>query len=392
MTAPAEVLSATPGAALRRRRGLIVVAVILVLAVIALFVIRSSASASNARLDITNPAPQGSRAVAQVLGQHGVSVVATDSLRATRAAVTSPHDTTILVFDPDTFMTSAQRTALLGLGTDVVVVEPELLALDEFAPSLGLAGEISGTFSAGCDVIAATEAGTVTGAGLGYRSVSRDRSERDCFTKKNISGLVQLSEGGRTITVLGLGSTLENGTIASRGDAALALNLLGAHPNLVWYLSTYAELQGGATRSIADLTPDWVTPLLILLAIASLAALFWRGRRFGPVVVENLPVVVRASETMEGRARLYSRANARLRALDALRIGTIDRLSRLIGLPRAASLDEVVDAVAAVLGRDRGEVASLLLDAIPSNDAALVHFSDLLLRLEADIAAAVARS
>jgi hypothetical protein len=103
-------------------------------------------------------------------------------------------------------------------------------------------------------------------------------------------------------------------------------------------------------------------------------------------------VVVRASETMEGRARLYSRANARLRALDALRIGTIDRLSRLIGLPRAASLDEVVDAVAAVLGRDRGEVASLLLDAIPSNDAALVHFSDLLLRLEADLAAAVARS
>ena len=108
---------------------------------------------------------------------------------------------------------------------------------------------------------------------------------------------------------------------------------------------------------------------------------------FGPIVVENLPVVVRASETMEGRARLYSRAKARLRALDALRIGTVDRLARAVGLPRTATVDEVISAVSALTGRDRAGVAAVLLDATPHTDAELVRLSDELLALAAAVAA-----
>jgi len=374
---------------LRRRGGWIAVIGVVVLAAIALVIIRSSSSVSTERLDPANPGPVGARALAQVLDQHGVTVVSTDSLDATRAAVGDPSDTTVLVYDPKRLMSPDQRVALLGLGTDVVAVEPGLLALDEIAPSVGLSGERSGTYSADCDVDAVRKAGTVTGSGLGYRADPSDSASTACLTTKGISGLVQLQDGGRTVTVLGLGSTLENGTIASRGDAALALNLLGAHHTLVWYISSYADLQGGATPTLAELTPNWVTPLLVLLLLAGISAMVWRGRRFGPIVVENLPVTVRASETMEGRARLYARANARLRALDALRIGTIDRLARSTGQPRAATVDEVITAVAALLGRDRGEVASILLDATPANDAALVHFSDLLIGLEAEVARAL---
>jgi hypothetical protein len=124
-----------------------------------------------------------------------------------------------------------------------------------------------------------------------------------------------------------------------------------------------------------------------MLLLAGVAAGIWRGRRFGPIVVENLPVVVRASETMEGRARLYSRARARLRALDALRIGTVERLARAVGLPRTATIDEVVNASAALTGRDRSSVSALLLDAVPTNDSELVRLSDELLTLEAEVAA-----
>lgn len=384
-----EVLTASPRGVLRRRRGLIALVVVLVAVVIALVAIRSTPSASTDALDTTNPAPQGSRALGQVLRAHGVTVTQTDSLRTTRAAVGDPDDTTVLLFDPNGIMTSDQRSRLLDLGTDLVVVEPGLLALDDVAPDLGLAGEVSGTFPAGCEVPAAVTAGSVSGSGLGYRATDATPGAAACFTRDGVSGLVQLDDGFQKVTVLGLGTTLENGTIARRGDAALALNLLGEHRHLVWYLSSYADLQEGATPTLAELTPRWVTPLLILLSLSALAALIWRGRRFGPIVVENLPVVVRASETMEGRARLYAHANARLRALDALRIGTIDRLARLTGLPRTATVDEVIDAVSALLARDRGAVASLLLDAVPSNDAALVHFSDLLVTLEADVARAL---
>ena len=49
------------------------------------------------------------------------------------------------------------------------------------------------------------------------------------------------------------------------------------------------------------------------------SAPLWRGRRFGPLAVEPLPVVVRASEATRGRARLYRRARAYGRATAALR-------------------------------------------------------------------------
>jgi hypothetical protein len=46
----------------------------------------------------------------------------------------------------------------------------------------------------------------------------------------------------------------------------------------------------------------------------------------------------------------------------------------------------VVDAVAALTGRDRAAVADVLIDHAPSTDAELVHLSDELLRLEKDAA------
>jgi len=134
--------------------------------------------------------------------------------------------------------------------------------------------------------------------------------------------------------------------------------------------------------TIGDLTPLWVTPVLSLLVVTVLAAAIWQGRRFGPLVIENLPVTVRASETMMGRARLYERAGARQRALDALRIGTVQRLTAVCGLPRVASVDDVVAAVAILTGAGVSDIRHLLIDAVPSSDRDLVGLSDELLTLE----------
>ena len=71
--------------------------------------------------------------------------------------------------------------------------------------------------------------------------------------------------------------------------------------------------------------PCW--QLVIALALLALA----RARRLGRLVVEPLPVVVRAAESVEGRARLYRSGNARGRAADALRAGPRDRLAPRAG-------------------------------------------------------------
>jgi len=111
---------------------------------------------------------------------------------------------------------------------------------------------------------------------------------------------------------------------------------------------------------------------MVLLIVVTIAAGVWRGRRFGPLVVEDLPVHVPAEETGEGRARLYARSAARDRALDQLRIGTIRRLAEALRLPRSAHVDAVVAGAADASGRAAASVRALLVDAPATGDRDLV--------------------
>jgi hypothetical protein len=158
---------------------------------------------------------------------------------------------------------------------------------------------------------------------------------------------------------------------------------------VVWYLPSLEEATGsGVPATLGDLTPGWVTPAIVVLAAAGIAAGVWRGRRFGPLVAESLPVTVRASETLEGRARLYSRAADPEHAAELLRAGAAGRLARLLGLPGGASPSEVADAAAARLGAPPQDVRDILL-ASPTTDAELVSRGERLRDLEAAVSAAV---
>ncbi|MBU2315028.1 MAG: hypothetical protein KJ683_02980 [Actinobacteria bacterium] len=193
--------------------------------------------------------------------------------------------------------------------------------------------------------------------------------------------------GAGAVSVLGAGGAVQNDQITQAGNAALALGLLGEHPRLVWYLPTPADL---TAPTLDELTPGWVNPVAWLLLATGLVAAVWRGRRLGPVVVEQLPVTVKTTETMEGRARLYARDGARLRALDALRVGTLRRLADGLALGRASGVDDIVNAVAAITGRSTDALRTLLVDREPDTDRELVALSDRLLELEREVLRRVA--
>ena len=129
--------------------------------------------------------------------------------------------------------------------------------------------------------------------------------------------------------------------------------------------------------------------MIVLLLVAGVAAAIWRGRRFGPLVAERLPVTVRAAETTEGRARLYAHARDALHAADQLRIGTLGRLGRLLGLGPSRVRGEIADAAAARTGLDRGAVRGILIDELPHTDAELVALDQRLRALEEAVHAAV---
>jgi hypothetical protein len=335
-----------------------------------------------------NPAPQGAMALAEVLRRQGVDVVETATLAETADAADGAGDVTVLLWDIDVLLDSDQHDQLLRLGRDLVVLDPTFGELEDLAPGVAQAGFADGTFDADCDVAAVQKAGSVTATGSSYRVLdTASDGTVGCLADGDRYGLVQRDGDGGIVTLLGLTDALTNEHIAEDGNAALALNLLGRNATLIWYIPTAADLADQPPPNIADLTPPWVTPFAVMVVLAALGAMFWRGRRVGPLVVEDLPVVVRSSETMEGRARLYERSDAGLHALDALRIGTVSRLARTCGLPRTATVAEVVDAVAALTGRDRTSVAGILVDAVPGTDADLVRLSDELLTLEKDATA-----
>lgn len=338
-----------------------------------------------AYLSPQNAGPAGGRAVAQVLQSQGVDVRFTERLSDTLDAAEGADAATVLVYD-EGLLGSDQRARLADLAADLVLVNPSQDVLDDLAPGVEFAEPPSGVLTADCSLPEAERAATISRATEAY-APSGDAAA--CFEGEDDAfSLVQLSDGQRTITVLGAGDALTNEFVIEQGNAALALNLLGRTDTLIWYLPGLDDV--AAPPPLGDLSPPWVTPSVLLLVTAALAAAFWRGRRLGPLVVENLPVVVRASETMEGRARLYQRSSARRRALDALRVGTVTRLASVLRLGRAATVDEVAWATAERTGRDPQQVRQVLLDADPATDAELVRLSDDLIVLERDLRAALA--
>ncbi|MEO9201649.1 MAG: DUF4350 domain-containing protein [Mycobacterium sp.] len=380
----------TPGIRSVARRSLFWVGAFVFVLIIAAISFRTAGSGvDGTRLAGDSPSPTGAKAVVEVLRDRGVTVHLAASLDEARAAASDTA--TVFFYDEQSLLSENQLAELSGLGAQLVVAAADFDTLQQLAPQVAMAGTVeSAVLPAACDLGLASRVEAITAEGQGYRIIDTEaQAVTGCFASDDVYSLVQVTEGAHTTTVIGSTAVFANETVVDAGNAALALNLLGESDRLVWYLPTLADLPAGEP-TLADLSPKWLPAATGLLALVLLAAAFWRGRRFGPLVVERLPVVVPASETMEGRARLYQRATARGHAIDAIRIGTIGRLAGQLGLSHLSDVDEVVSAVAARIGVPVGEVANILVTAIPTTDAELMALSDALLSLEKRVSTTVA--
>ncbi|WP_179872411.1 DUF4350 domain-containing protein [Microcella indica] len=348
-----------------------------------LMVVLNGSGRELARWGADEAAPVGSRAVLEVLRAEGIDVTAVGTLQEARRALAGDGAATLAVGDPRLLLDAERWGELDGLAEHLVLLEPPLYGLDALGLDAIPGDPLEEPLDADCALPLADRTGAVDADGVGYTS----EDGLACFTGDAGAALVQYDAADGVVSVLGAGGAVQNDQITQAGNAALALGLLGEHPRLVWYLPTPADL---TSPSLDELTPGWVNPVAWLLLATGLAAAVWRGRRLGPVVVEQLPVTVKTTETMEGRARLYARDGARLRALDALRVGTLRRLAEGLALGRAAGVDDIVRAVAAITGRSTDALRRLLVDREPDGDRELVALSDQLLDLEREVLRRVA--
>ncbi|MDX3078252.1 DUF4350 domain-containing protein [Streptomyces sp. MI02-7b] len=339
-------------------------------------------------LDPRSPDPAGSRALAQLLEHRGVTTKVVTTTDDAAAAVTP--DTTLLVTVPDLLTPRQQlrlhRATVQSGGGRTVLLDPSDSSLGVLAPGVHYAGPTAvQTRRAGCDLPAAVRAGDADLGGTAYTTTAEGAD--GCYrTGAGNPTLLRLPTADGDVVVLGTHTLLQNENLDDQGNASLALQLLGAHPRLVWYLPSLDDAAAfdGGQQSFLDLIPDgWNWAFLQLLIAAGLAAL-WRARRLGPIVAERLPATVRAAEATEGRARLYRRGNARARAAEALRTATRDRLAPLLGIPPSQVHDPgtLASAVAARLDDPSTDPHITLHGPPPADDAALLRLADDLDALE----------
>ena len=389
-----------------RARGLLLALTLLVVAGIAMAVLRSGDH--HGRLDPRSVDQYGSRSVAELLKDRGVSTRVVTTLDDATAA--AGPGTTVLVAQPD-MLTDAQqqglRSATGSSGGRTVLIAPGWASVGALAPGVDVDSPADVSVrSPQCDLAAARSAGS---AEVGGERYSTDAPGTDnCYPSDGLPSLVRIpgQNDGDTV-LLGSPDILYNDRLNKHGNASLTLQLLGSRPELVWYIPSLddpsaaepadgesddssgrdAEGESESEDSFFDLIPSgWLWGTL-QLAVAAVLAAIWRARRLGPLVSERLPVAIRASEATEGRARLYRKVNARDRAAASLRAATRTRLAPLLGVSAAEthSPEALLPAVSAHLPDGERDTRELLFGTPPANDAALVRLADQLDALEREI-------
>ena len=333
-------------------------------------------------MDPGSTSQDGARALVTILREHGVDVIAADNIAEVEKA--ARPDTLILI--AQTFYLSDDLLPrLAAIPGDRLLVAPVSRTREQLAPGLTIGGQTTfGDSKPDCDLREAQRAGE---AQLGFADAyeaSGDVSLTRCYG----GSLVRYTHDGREITVVSTGEFMTNGGLLEQGNAALAMNLAGSHPRLIWYAPQRTEggARSGGDAGLTDLIPDQVGWVVLQLCLVIAALALWKGRRVGPLVAEQLPVVVRASETVEGRGRLYRSRRARDRAAEALRTAALQRMMPRIGLAYDAAPPAVVAAVAERCDSPPQAVGHMLFGPPPANDPDLVNLAHELDNIERQVA------
>jgi hypothetical protein len=358
-----------------------VVLALVAIAVLAAVSAYLTAPRPGGRMDPASTGSDGAHALVALLRDRGVDVVVANSVADVERAAR-----------PDSLLLAAQTYytvdddllhRLAAVPGDRLVVEPIARTREALAPAVRIGSSSALGGEPDCDLREANRAGDVEFGASDTYETAGDIPLTRCYD----GALVRYRDNGRTVTVVGSADFMTNGALLRRGNAALAMNLAGAQPRLIWYAPQRVEGEPSSTASIFDLIPENVTWIVWQLWLVIALVALWRGRRIGPLVAERLPVVVRASETVEGRGRLYRSRRARDRAAEALRTATLQRLLPRLGLGVNAAPPAIASAVAQRCTSNADAVQHTLFGPTPATDTDLVHLAHALDDIERQVAA-----
>ena len=365
-----------------RRRGTwrSVVLILVALAAVGAASAYLTAQRPGGRMDPNSTGPQGAHALVTLLRSYGVEVVVAQTVGEVESAA---RPDTLVLFAQSRLVTGDALLHRLGdASADLLVVEPTSRARAALTPALRSGAMSKAVLDPDCTLREANRAGSVQfGLSNAYKQTGH-QPITSCYD----GVLVRYRDGARTVTVVGNTGFMTNGGLLRAGNAALAMNLAGERSRVIWFAPQHLQGETHAGTSIIDLIPDNVTWMVCQLWLAVLLLALWKGRRVGPLVAEEIPVVVRASETVEGRGRLYRSRRSFDRAAQALREATVQRLLPRLGLTANAPAAAVAAAVAQRSALDAPSAHQTLFGPPPANEADLVHLAQALDDIERQVA------
>jgi Domain of unknown function (DUF4350) len=320
-------------------------------------------------MDPDSTGPEGAHALIALLRDHGVTVVVANNIDDAENA--ARPGTLLLFAQTQRVSTEGLLHRLADAPADLLLVEPTSHARAALAPGIRSGSASTSVTKPDCALQEANQAGAVDfGPSNTFRAVG-DKTVSSCYG----GALVRYRDGGRTVTVVGSTNFLTNGSLLRAGNAALAMNLAGQHPHLVWYAPQHIEGGSSGKGKIFDLIPDNAAWMVVQLWLTVALIALWKGRRIGPLVAEKLPVVVRASETVEGRGRLYRSRRARDRAAQALRSAALQRMLPRLGLGVDTPPPAVILAIARHVRSDPESLRYILFGPTPATDTDLIQLT-----------------
>ncbi|MFV1990036.1 MAG: DUF4350 domain-containing protein [Acidimicrobiales bacterium] len=207
-----------------------------------------------------------------------------------------------------------------------------------------------------------------------------------CFADGDSARVSQIALGRGLITWIGDVGLVQNENIADEENAELFVRLLGDAETVIFAdarmtaetpppESAPEDVEPSETPELFNLLPSWARLGLWQLVVALVLFIWWRSRRLGDPVVEDLPVEVPASEFVRASGRVMQRSRARSMSLAYIRRSFREDCGRWLGLSADAPADEWVRVVAGKTNEKPGAIRLLLYGAKPANEAELVDYT-----------------
>ena len=387
----------------------IVAAFVVLITVIAL-VLLTGDDESEEPLHYDSTARTGTKALVETLRDHDVDVTTTEDQEQACSAAAQP-DTTLLIPTNTGALSPGDiaglQYALRTHGNRLVLVDPGP-TITEFTDRITVNDNLSpladpeATSPPACASPIARSAGAVTTGDVEYAETKKNTDGiAACFpftgpgvdeidnaevAPGSARGQVVTDSGGSVpLTVLGNPAWVTNEHIDEEGNASLVLSQLSQTQNVVVYHPTFDGSDEQSPPTTIDFVPDWFLAGVLWLIPCVLVLLLVIGRRFGPLAIEQLPVIVPAVETVHGRAALSSRSHDRDGALHTLRTGALLRIAKRLSLSPDARTPDIIARIAATTGADPGYLHHVFVTASAHTDTELTELVHQLTQIESEI-------